>query len=204
VAFPPCLCFRSDAKLTPSLLVQPTAASHALVPLPPPPPPLDGEDTKVSGPPLEHNRRTVPDADMDVYVDLGEAITRTPGLTPRPKSRSASPVLPDYLSPVHNATFAPVTGTQRPGECKAHTLLCVACTERQFQFVCLCAAAIAGAGAAVDHTPGPSSRVVTAVVKNQHRAKQPSSSRTTAEERKEKRLHNPRKPRRDEIDDIFA
>ena len=70
----------------------------------------------------------------------------------------------------------------------------------------------AAAGAAVDHNtppllaPGPSSRVVTAVVKNQKRAKQPSSSRTTAEEseRKEKRLHNPRKPRRDEIDDIFA
>jgi hypothetical protein len=67
--------------------------------------------------------------------------------------------------------------------------------------VCLCAAAIA---AVVDHAPGPSSRVVTAVVKNQNRVKKPSGSRTTAEERKEKRLHNPRKPRRDEIDDIFA
>ena len=63
-------------------------------------------------PRLEHNRCTVPDADLDVSVDLGEAVTRTPGLAPRPKSRSASPVLPDYLSPVHNATFAPAIGAQ--------------------------------------------------------------------------------------------
>jgi hypothetical protein len=180
-----------------------------LVPLPPPPQ-LDGEDTKVSSPPLEHNRCTVPDADLDASVDFGEAVARTPGLTPRAKSRSASPVLPDYLSPVHNATSAPVIGVQRPGECKAlgSLLICVVCAECRFQFVCLCAAAIAS-GAAVDQAPpplapGPSSSVVTVVVKNQNRAGQPSSSRTTAEERKEKRLHKPRKPRRDEIDDIFA
>jgi len=86
-----------------------------LVPLLPPPPQLD-EDTKVTGPPLEYNRRTVPDADLDISIDLGEAVARTPGLTSLPKPRSASPVLPDYLSPVNNA---PVIGTQRPGECKA-------------------------------------------------------------------------------------
>ena len=128
MAFRSCLCFRSDVKITSSLLVQPTEAPHNLVPLPLPPPlQLDGEDTKVSGPPLEHNKRTVPDADLDVSVDLGEAVARTPGLTPRPKTRSASPVLSDYPSPVHNTTFAPVIGTQRPGECKAFgsLLLCV-------------------------------------------------------------------------------
>lgn len=200
-------------KITSSLLVQPTEASHNLVRLPPPPSQLDGEDTKVSGPPLEHIRRTVPDADLDVSVDFGEAVARTPGLTSRPKSRSASPVLPDYLSPAHNATFAPVIGTQRPGECKAlgSLLLCVVRAECRFQFICPCAAAVAS-GAAVDQAdqappplaPGPSSSVVTVVVKNQNRARQPSSSRTTAEERKEKRVHKPRKPRRDEIDDIFA
>jgi hypothetical protein len=125
-------CFRSDAKITSSLLVQPTEASHNLVPLlPPPPPQLDGEDTKVSGSPLEHSRRTVPDADLDVYVDFGEAVARTPGLTSRPKSGSAPPVLPD-LSPVHDATFAPVIRAQRPGECKAlgSSQLCADC---QFQ-----------------------------------------------------------------------
>jgi hypothetical protein len=58
----------------------------------------------------------VPDADLDESVDFGETVVRTPGLTSRPKSGSASPVLPDYRSPVHNATFAPVIGAQRPGE----------------------------------------------------------------------------------------
>jgi len=112
-----------DAKITSTLLVQPAEASHNLVPLlPPPPPQLDDEDTKVSAPPLEHNRHTVPDADLDVSVDLGEAVARSPGLTPWSKSRSASPMLPDYLSPVHNATFAPGIGAQRPGECTARHL----------------------------------------------------------------------------------
>ena len=97
-------------KITLSLLVQPTEAPHNLVPLPPPPQ-LDGKGINVSDPPLEHNKRTVPDTDMYVSVDLGEAVARTPG--------SASPVLPDYLSLIHNATFAPVIGSQRPGECEA-------------------------------------------------------------------------------------
>ena len=78
-------------------------------------------------PRLEHNRCTVSDADLNVSVDLGEAVTRTPALTPRPKFRSASPVLPDYLSPLHNATFAPAIGEQRPGGPKAlGSLQCVA------------------------------------------------------------------------------
>jgi len=197
----PYLCFRSYAKIMSSLLVQPTEASHNLMPLPPPPPPLDGEDPKVSRPPPEHNRRTVPDADLDVSVDLGEAVARTPRLPSRPKSRSASPVLPDYLSPVHDATFAPVIGAHRPGECRA-----LGCYVKDVNSDSYgpCVAAIAAAGTTVDHTPpslvpGPSSRAVTVVVKNQNRARH-----TTAEERKEKRLHKTRKPQRDEIDDIFA
>ncbi|KAI0277205.1 hypothetical protein BGY98DRAFT_643847, partial [Russula aff. rugulosa BPL654] len=75
----PCSCFRSDAKITCYPLFQPTEASHNSVPALPPPSPLDEEDTKISDPPLEHSRLTVLDADLDVSVDFGEAITRTLG-----------------------------------------------------------------------------------------------------------------------------
>jgi hypothetical protein len=113
---------RSDAKIT-SLyfFVQPTEASRNLAPPLPPPPLLEGEDPKVSGAPLERNRRTVQDSDLDVFVDLGEAITRTPALTPRPKFRSVSPVLPDGLSPAHDATLALVVGARQPGECNKNS-----------------------------------------------------------------------------------
>lgn len=115
-----CLFFRSDAKIISFPLVQPTETSHNLVPvLLPPPPQLDGEDTKVFGPSLEHDRCIVPDADLDVSVDFGEAVARTPGLTSRSKFISTSPVLP-----VH-ATFAPAIGTQRPGEFKALGMCCM-------------------------------------------------------------------------------
>lgn len=203
MAFRRCLCFRSHTKITYSLLAQPTEASHNVVPLPPQ---LDGEDTKVSAPPLEHIRRTVPDTDLDVSVDLGEAVARTPRLTSQPKSTSPSPVLPDYLSLEHNATFAPVIGEQRPGEYRAlgSLLSCIPCAE----CIRMTILATIAVGAAVDQAPplapGPSSRVLTVVVKNQNRARQPSTSRTTAEERKVKRPHKPRKPHRDEIDDIFS
>lgn len=123
--------FASDRIPKQRPLHQHTEAAHNVVSLPPPPQQLDGEDTKVSAPTLGHNRRTVPDTDLDVSVDLGEAVARTPRVTSRPKSTSASPVLPDYLSLEHNATFAPVIGAQRPGECRALGLLlpCVTCAK---------------------------------------------------------------------------
>jgi hypothetical protein len=61
--------------------------------------------------------RTVPDSDLDAAVDLGEALARTPALPPRPKS----PVLPDYLSPVDDATLALVVGTRQSGERKKNS-----------------------------------------------------------------------------------
>ena len=115
------------------LLVQPAEASHNLAPLPPPPP-VEGEDSKVSRAPLESNRRMVSDSDLDASVDLGEAVARTPALTPRPKTRSASPVLPAYLTPAHDMTPAPTfaVGTRQPGERKKRGcfLLCVSRAKR--------------------------------------------------------------------------
>ena len=114
------------------LFVQPAEASHNLVPLPPPP--VEGEDSKVSGAPLESNRRMMSDSDLDASVDLGEAVARTPALTPGPKTRSASPVLPDYLTPAHDTSRAPTfaVGTRQPGERKKRGcfLLCVARAKR--------------------------------------------------------------------------
>ena len=100
------------------LLGQPTKASHNLAqPLPPPPPRLEGEDREVSrAAALEPSRRAVPDSDLDASVDLGEAIARTPALTPRPKSISASPLLPDHLSPMHDAALAPVIRERQLGK----------------------------------------------------------------------------------------
>ena len=65
--------------------------------------------------PLELSKRP-PDGDLDVSVDLGEAVARTPALIPRPKSRPSSPVQLDYLSLARDATFASVVGTRQPGE----------------------------------------------------------------------------------------
>ena len=113
-------------------LVQPTVASHNFArSLPPPPPRLEGEDTDVSrAAALERNRRAVPDSDLDASVDLGEAIARTPTLMPRPKSRFPSPMLPDYLLPMHDATPAPVIGARQPGEAaSSYSTLCLSCTH---------------------------------------------------------------------------
>ena len=66
--------------------------------------------------PLELSKRPVPDGDLDMSVDLGEAVARTPALTPRPKSRPSSPMQLDYLSLARDATFAPVVGARQPGE----------------------------------------------------------------------------------------
>ena len=48
--------------------------------------------------PVELTRRGVLDGDLDVFVDLGEAVAQGPTPTPRSNSRSTSPIRPDSLS----------------------------------------------------------------------------------------------------------
>ena len=97
---------------------QPADAPRHLAPIRPPPPPLEEDDMKPLRLPLELSKRPVPDGDLDVSVDLGEAVARTPALAPRPKSRPSSPVQLDYLTLARDATFAPVVGARQPGEWK--------------------------------------------------------------------------------------
>lgn len=80
-----------------------------------PPPPLEGDDTKAYSLRQELSKRPMVDNDLDISVDLGEAVARTP----QPKSRpsESSPMLLDYPSPIPNAKSAPVVRPQ-PGECK--------------------------------------------------------------------------------------
>lgn len=94
---------------------QPAEAPRHLAPIRPPPPSLGEEDTKALGLPLGLSKRPVPDGDLDVSVDLGEAVARTPALTPRATSRPSSPMPLDYLS---LARGAPVVGARQPGEWK--------------------------------------------------------------------------------------
>ena len=79
----------------------------------PRPPPLEGDDTKAPSLRQELSKRPMVDNDLDISVDLGEAVARTP----QPRSRPSSPMLLDYPSPIPNAKFAPVVRPQ-PGECK--------------------------------------------------------------------------------------
>ncbi|KAH9980923.1 hypothetical protein BGW80DRAFT_1267225 [Lactifluus volemus] len=60
----------------------------------PPPPQLEGGDTETPSFSAELTRRAVSDGDLDVSVDLGEAVAREPTPRSRPKSRSTSPILP--------------------------------------------------------------------------------------------------------------
>ena len=93
-------------------------AFHRVAPLQPPPPPFEGEDAKSSSRLPEANKRTVPDGGLDVSVDLGEAVARTPALTGTPagqKARPSSPMLLDYMSSAHDASFAPVVRVRQPG-----------------------------------------------------------------------------------------
>ena len=57
--------------------------------------------------PVELTRRGVLDGDLDVFVDLGEAVAQAPMPTPQSNSRSTSPILPDFLSLVRDATSIP-------------------------------------------------------------------------------------------------
>jgi hypothetical protein len=84
----------------------------------PPPPPLERDDTNTFNLPPELSKHPVPDSDLDISVDLGEAVARTPALTPQPKSRPSSPILLDYLSPIPDAKFAPVVRPRQLCECK--------------------------------------------------------------------------------------
>jgi hypothetical protein len=92
---------------------QPAEAPRHLAPIRPPPPSLGEEDTKALGLPLELSKRPVPDGDLDVSVDLGEAVARTPALTPLAISGPSSPMPLDYLS---LACSASVVGARQPGE----------------------------------------------------------------------------------------
>jgi len=133
----------------------------------------------VSGRPLELIRRTVPDDDLDVSVDLGEVVARTPALDSQPqksRSRSASPTLQE----THDVTRAPAAGARQPSE----RVLPVP----------------------ADHVPRPSAPEPSpsqAVTVKKNRARPSPSSHTATEERKEKRRKRV-KTRRDEIDDIFS
>jgi hypothetical protein len=79
----------------------------------PPPPPIEGDDTKASSLRQELSERPMVDNDLDISVDLGEAVARTP----QPKSRPSSPMLLDHPSPIPNAKSAPMVRPQS-GKCK--------------------------------------------------------------------------------------
>jgi hypothetical protein len=75
--------------------------------------------------------RALWDGDLDVFVDLGEAVVRAPTPTPQPKSRSTSPVPPGFFSLVRDASAIPPIGPRQPGERgrSPYFLLCVFCSH---------------------------------------------------------------------------
>ncbi|KAN0140860.1 hypothetical protein V8E53_001304 [Lactarius tabidus] len=87
--------------------LHPTEATRN-APLPPPPPLLDREDAEAPSAALAPTGRIVPDSDLDMSTDLGEAVACPPTLTPQQKSRSATPMALDLLLPAHDASMAPV------------------------------------------------------------------------------------------------
>jgi len=128
--------------------------------------------------PLELSKRPVPDGDLDISVDLGEAVSRTPALPPRPNSRPSLPIQLDYLSLARDATFAPVVGARQP-------------------------AAAEVAPTISESALGPSSRQAV-TVKNRSGAVAPPKSYTAAEESKGKKRKKAKKMKLDEIDEIFS
>jgi hypothetical protein len=111
-----------------SLFVQPTGAKHNLTPLPLPPQlQSEGESTEMFSVSVKPTGRTVSDGDLDVLVDLGEAVARAPTPMSRPKSRSISPVLPGFVSVVRDRPAIPPIASRQPGECdrSPYFLLCV-------------------------------------------------------------------------------
>ena len=82
-------------------------------PLPPPPPLIDGEDAETSSAALVSTGRIVPDSDLDMSTDLGEAVARPPIPTPQPKSRLTTPMALDIPFPAHDASLVPVP--RQPG-----------------------------------------------------------------------------------------
>ncbi|KAH8989130.1 hypothetical protein EDB92DRAFT_1817283 [Lactarius akahatsu] len=85
--------------------LHPAKAKHKATPLPLAPP-LDGVDAEVPSALLASTGRVVPDSDLDMSVDLGEAIARPPMFSPRPKS--TLPMVLDLLLPTHSASVVPV------------------------------------------------------------------------------------------------
>jgi hypothetical protein len=90
---------------------QPAEVTHNAILMPPPPPPLlDGQDAELPSVALASTERMVPDSDLDMSTDLGEAVARPPTpLAPRP---TTSPMALDPLLPIHGASLAraPVVG----------------------------------------------------------------------------------------------
>lgn len=84
---------------------QPAEVTHnAIPPMPPPPPLLNGQDAELPSVALATTERMVPDSDLDMSTDLGEAIARpTTPFAPRPRS----PMALDLLLPNHGASLAP-------------------------------------------------------------------------------------------------
>ncbi|KAH9041409.1 hypothetical protein EDB84DRAFT_1474243 [Lactarius hengduanensis] len=66
-------------------LAQPMEATYEATPLPPPPP-IDGEDDDVPSASLASTGRVVPDSDLDMSADLGQAIACPPAFLPRLKN----------------------------------------------------------------------------------------------------------------------
>jgi hypothetical protein len=187
---------------------QPAEAPRHLAPIRPPPTSLgEEEDTKALGLPLELSKRPVPDGDLDVSVDLGEAVARTPALTPRAISRPSSSMPLDYLS---LARGAPVVGARQPGEWKTrhfpqfmlHVLI-VMFHSFPFSNVCVLTAAAKIAPTISEPPLGPSSRQAV-TVKNRSGPAAPPKPHTTTEGPKEKKRKRVKKMKLDEIDEIFS
>lgn len=176
------------------------------------PPRLEDENSKSLGLSLELSKRPVPDGDLDVSVDLGEAVARTSALTPRPKSRPSSPMQQlEYLSLARDATFAPAVGARQPGEWKKWHFLHLCFHTRSyffFFFFQIMSASTAAAGIAPtisEPALGPSSRHQAVTVKNRSGPAAPPKPYTTAEAgSKGQKRKKGKKMKPDEIDEIFS
>ena len=96
------------------IIFKPAEAMHN-APLPPPPPLLDSEDAETSSVAPVSTGRIVPDSDLDMSTDLGEAVAHPPTLTltPQPKSRLTTPMALDIPFPTHDASVVPIP--RQPG-----------------------------------------------------------------------------------------
>ena len=108
-------------------------------PLPPPPPLIDGEDAETSSAALVSTGRIVPDSDLDMSTDLGEAVAHPPTLTltPQPKSKLTTPMALDIPFPTHDASVVPIP--RQPGLAHVRFSEFRDLTDPPPSFVCRCA-----------------------------------------------------------------